>query len=101
MRGIQRLNCYNNTTLSGEVNTFIVKSLQTVCLLCALVGVVFPQRHTSIVTKKSPFVSGIIVPGHKSGGAPSMLVGRMQLTVLRLWVRSNSHLLIARRNQLT
>ena len=61
--GVHPLNCFNNTTLSGEVNLFIVKSLQTVCLLCALVGVVFPRRHTSIVPEKSPFVSGIIVPG--------------------------------------
>jgi hypothetical protein len=34
---------------AGKVNTFFVKSLQTVCLLCALVVVVFPHRHTSIV----------------------------------------------------
>ena len=38
VRGIQRLNCLYNTTLSGEVNTFVVKSLQTVCLLFALGG---------------------------------------------------------------
>jgi len=49
---------------AGKVNTFLVKSLQTVCQPLARVVVVsFPHRHTSIVPEKIPFVSGIIVPG--------------------------------------
>jgi hypothetical protein len=63
--------------MSGKVNTFFVKGLQTVCQPLARVVVVsVPDAHTSIVLEKSPFVSGINVPGRLD-----MLVGRKGMLV--------------------
>jgi hypothetical protein len=48
--GLSALNCYKYTILSGEVNTFIVKSLQTVCQAPGgVVVVVSSQAHISII----------------------------------------------------